>query len=327
MLKRARKALRRVVLGDTDLPQQCTVAMRDPQSEVEVWLHGLGPDLNVTDNHVIASAAPSIIAMGLDDAWRPQIKSGTRLLLRLRQRGGDAALLGQLGLQSTEVVRTGGGDVHLFEVRSCENYCLPRLRIWRYSLFQAWLRARYRKNTDVSMTARSANAITVLFSCPRPVVLVSVALGDGGNIFPMNLMGPIGDGYFAFALNGRRQAASFVERAGRVAISSVPFDQATLARQLGANHRCEGVNWSELPFQVTQSAALGIPVPTFALRVREMEIEAIRKLGSHTLFVARIIRDESWSDSPQFFMIHGLYQEWRRNMGRVPSDAMSATAR
>jgi hypothetical protein len=93
------------------------------------------------------------------------------------------------------------------------------------------------------MTARSVSAMTVLFSCLRPVVLVSVTLGNGGNIFPMNLMGPIGNGYFAFALNSRRRAA---------------------------------------------------------------------------LFVARFVRDETWSDSLQF---------WRRNVGRVPSEAMSAAAR
>ena len=38
----ARKALRRIALGDTDLPQQCTAALQDPQTEVRVWLHGLG---------------------------------------------------------------------------------------------------------------------------------------------------------------------------------------------------------------------------------------------------------------------------------------------
>jgi flavin reductase (DIM6/NTAB) family NADH-FMN oxidoreductase RutF len=322
MLKLARKALRRVVLGDADLPQQCSIAMRDPQSEVDVWLHGSGPGVNVTDKHMIACASPSTVAVGLDGARRPQIEPGAQVLLKFHKRGGDGALLGQLGLQSSAVVQTGGRDLHLLEVRSCENYCLPRFRMWSYSLFHVWLRARNNTKTDVAMTARSASAMALLFSCPRPVVLVSVALGEVGNIFPMNLLGPIGNGYFAFALNSRRRAASLVERAGRVALSSIPFDQAGLARELGKNHRREAVMWSELPFRVTRSSALGIPVPAFASRVREMEIEAIRTLGSHTLFVARIIRDESWSDSPQFFMIHGLYQAWRRNMGLVESDAV-----
>jgi flavin reductase (DIM6/NTAB) family NADH-FMN oxidoreductase RutF len=318
MLRLARKAFKRAVLGNTDIPQQCTIAMSDPQSEVEVWLHGLGPGTNVTGSHTIACAAPSMIAMRLDGDYR-QIKPGMRLLLKFQERGTDGALLGQLGLQSSAVIQTGGGDLHLFEVRSCENYCQPRLRLWRYSLFHACLRARNNKNTDVAMTARAANAMTVLFTCPRPVFLVSVSFGDSGNIFPMNLTGSLGNGYFGFALNNRRQAASLVERAGRLALSSVPFDQAALARQLGKNHRREAVNWSELQLRLTPSAALGIPVPAFALRIREMEIEAIRKLGSHTLFVARIIHDERRSESPQFFMIHGFYQAWRRDTGRDPS--------
>jgi flavin reductase (DIM6/NTAB) family NADH-FMN oxidoreductase RutF len=316
MLSLARKTLRRLVLGDADLPQQCTVALSDPQSEVEVWLDGLGRSLNVTHRHVIACAAPSLIAVGLGSGQQ-RMAPGTRARLKFYERGGSGALLGQLLLQSSAVVRTGGGDVHLFEVRNSDNYCQPRLRLFSYSLFQAWLRARSRHKTDVEMTASAAQAMTVLFSCPRPVVLVSIAFGDRGNIFPMNLMGSLSNGYFGFALNSRRRAASMVERAGRLALSSVPFDHAAVSRELGKNHRQEAVNWCELPFRVLPSAAFGIPVPAFASRVREMEVEVVRKLGSHTLFVARMIRDERWSDCPQFFMIHGLYEAWRRRMGRM----------
>jgi flavin reductase (DIM6/NTAB) family NADH-FMN oxidoreductase RutF len=322
MLMLARKALRRAVLGDADLPQQCSIAMRDPQPEVEVSLHGLGTAIDVTASHMIACASPSTIAVGLDSASRPRIETDTLLRLKFHQRGGNGVLLGQLGLERSAVVPTAGGrDLHLLEVRSCENHCVPRFRKLSYALFQAWLRARENRSaySDVPMTARAASAMTVLFFCPRPVVLVSVALGDGGNMFPMNLMGPIGNGYFAFALNSRRKAVSLVERAGRVALSGIPFEQAGLARQLGKNHRREAVNWSDLPFPTAQSSALGIPVPAFATRVRELEIETVRKLGSHTLFVARIVRDESWSDSPQFFMIHGLYQARRNSGGQLQS--------
>lgn len=310
MIKAARRIVRRVLLGEIDLPQQCTVAMRDPQSEVEVWLHGSGPGVNVTGNHVIACAAPSTIAIGLDRPWQP----GTPLLLKFHQRGTPGVLLGQLGLESSSVVPTGGGNIQLLKVRVCRNYCVPKLRLWGYFLFQAWLRARNNTNGDVQMTARATAAMNVLFTCPRPVVLVSVPVGERGNIFPMNLMGPIGQGYFAFALNSRRLASPLVERAGRVALSSIPFDQAAVARRLGKNHLREFIDWDGLPFPTTRSKALGIPVPAFATRVREMEIEAVRQLGSHTFFVARIVHDEHRSDSEQFFMIHGLYQAWRQSL-------------
>ena len=158
MLKLARKTLKRVVLGNADLPEQCTVAMSDPQSEVAVWLHGLGPPVDVTERHAIVCAAPPIVVMRLDGAR--QIEHGAALRLKFCDRGedrdGDGVVLGQLELQSSGVVETGGGDIYLFEVRSSQNYCLPRLRIWGHSLFQAWLRARSKRITDVAMTARAA---------------------------------------------------------------------------------------------------------------------------------------------------------------------------
>jgi flavin reductase (DIM6/NTAB) family NADH-FMN oxidoreductase RutF len=183
--------------------------------------------------------------------------------------------------------------------------------MWAHQLLQMYFQWRRGGDTDVRMDALGTRSMMVFFICPRPVVLVSVMHGETGNIFPMNLMGPIGKDYMAFSLNSSRQAAPLVERAGCVVFSNVPSEQSEVARQLRGNHRQKSVRWDQLPFETKPSAALGIPVPCFALRVREMEVEAVRKLGSHTLFVARVIRDECRSAGPQFTMIHGIYQARR----------------
>jgi flavin reductase (DIM6/NTAB) family NADH-FMN oxidoreductase RutF len=165
------------------------------------------------------------------------------------------------------------------------------------------------------MSLLAARSMNVFFMCPRPVVLVSVRHQEAGNLFPMNLFGPVGVGSFAFALNSTRKAAPLVERAGRVALSSVPFNQAEVARRLGKNHLKESVDWAQLPFSTTPSPALGLPVPSFALRVRELEIVAARRLGSHSLFFARQLGDERWKQDLQFCMIQGIYQAWRLRAG------------
>jgi hypothetical protein len=59
------------------------------------------------------------------------------------------------------------------------------------------------------------------------------------------------------------------------------------------------------------SAKFNIPVPEFALRIREMEVETVRKIGSHTFFVARVVSDERFSDAEELHAIHGFYQAWR----------------
>jgi hypothetical protein len=76
----------------------------------------------------------------------------------------------------------------------------------------------------------------------------------------------------------------------------------------------EFVDWNQLPFATRPSTMLGLPIPQFALRVRELEIQAVSKLGSHTLFFARLIRDERRAEDLQFCMIHGIYQAWRLRM-------------
>ena len=75
-----------------------------------------------------------------------------------------------------------------------------------------------------------------LFIRPHPVSLVSL-VGEGGwNIFPMNIMGDLDNGYFAFALKDSRRAAHLVELNGRIALSSVPLPQASVAYQFAVNH-------------------------------------------------------------------------------------------
>jgi flavin reductase (DIM6/NTAB) family NADH-FMN oxidoreductase RutF len=143
------------------------------------------------------------------------------------------------------------------------------------------------------------------------VVLVSFADEAGGNIFPMNIMGDLGNGYFAFALKDSRRTAHLVERTGRIALSSVPLPQASLAYRLAVNHTKEFIEWDQLPFATKMSTTFNIPVPVFTQRVREMEIEKVHSIGSHTFFVARIICDETFSKVPGLSVIHGFYQAWR----------------
>ena len=152
----------------------------------------------------------------------------------------------------------------------------------------------------------------VFFICPRPVVLVTAGYCETSNIFPMNLMGAIGRGYFAFALTTGREATLLIERCRRLALSVIPIEHERLAYELARNHRKERVDWSQLPFPTKSSTLLDLRVPQFAPHVTEMQVEAVRNMGSHTLFVAKILHEEHSSDELNFFMVHGIYNTWRQ---------------
>ena len=301
-------AVRRIFLGKLNQPQQCNIGIDDPQPEVRVWLHGIGAARDVTFTHSIACAAPFTICIG-GGVWPCDRTPGERLALQFHERGGEKRLLAELALRHTTSILTKGPALHLFQVESCKNYCLPKGRLWAHYLHLAYLQSR--STSHVRMSACEAHAMIAAFICPRPVVLVSAVSGDRSNLFPMNLLGSLGDGYFAFALDSTRLAAPLVASAGTVVLSTIPMEHSEVARQLGKNHKKESISWNQLPFSTRPSTACGIPVPCFASRVIEMQVETTRNLGSHTFFVARIIRDERRSDGQQFFMIHGIYQSWR----------------
>ena len=309
ILQRSRSVIRKFVFGDTLIPQEFTIALADPQTEIAVWLHGLAGPIDVTRRITTACCAPLTVGVSLDQGqWSA---SARRISLEFCERRDAQRLLGEIRLAPKTTIPLSSSDLILFRVLGSTNHCLPKPRLWAHFLNQAYSNWRNLQSFDVKMTALELRAAMVTFIRPHPLGLVSLAGEAGGNIFPMNLMGELGNGYFGFALKDSRRASHLIEDAGRIALSSVPMPLCSLAFQYAANHTKESIDWEEIPFALKPSKEFRIPVPASAPRVREMTVEQVHWIGSHTLFVARIISDEQFSDELQVHVIHGFYQHWR----------------
>ena len=310
----ARKALRQLVFGPP-IPQFCTVALTDPQSEVRVWLSGLGAPLDVTHVNVIATARPFTVGIGLENIPDEATIKSTPLFLGFSDRSGDTSLLGEIQLSYAETIRIGDRVLCLFRTTRSTNRCLPKSVVWRRHLDFARQQQRVAKGPsppETKMITRELFALSTFYICPRPVVLVSVVDGKAGNIFPMDLIGPIGRQHFSLALHCTSTAIPLIERSRRVALSSVPAEQISIAYALGKNHKKADFHWNQVPFDLTTSPAFGLPIPEFALAVRELDVEEIRALGSHKLFICRTRANQIRSQGLQLSFVHGFYQARRQ---------------
>ena len=305
------RALKKIVYGDTSIPQEFTIGLRQPQGEVAVYLHGFGAQLDVTERHTMACCAPFIIGVSMDGAGNASRRKSSDISLRFCERGGDKRMLGVIRLAPKTVVPLGGSELVLFDVVGSTNYCLARLRLWAHYLPAAYTNWRTFQTFDVKMRSREIRASQVAFIRPHPLMLGSVNGESCGNIFPMNLLGDLGNDHLAFALKDSRRAAHLVERVGAIAVSNVPLSLCSVAFKLAINHTKDSIDWSRLPFPLTLSRNLLIPVPSAAPRVREVKVDQVHKIGSHTLFIARTISDEWHSNDPQVHIVHGFYQHWR----------------
>jgi flavin reductase (DIM6/NTAB) family NADH-FMN oxidoreductase RutF len=296
------------------------IGLPDPQPEVGVWLCSPDEAQDVTYRNVIACAHPLVIGIGLDGG-RNAGTGQTRLSLQFRERSGRNQLLGEIDLRLSDCIPAGSAQLHLFTVLNCRNYCLPRAQRWEYDLrciFERWSSRIRRKIPEICQTPLETRCLSTLYTCPRPVVLVSVTDGSLYNIFPMDLIGPVSSKGFCLALHNTSAPLPLLEHSRRIALSNVPIEQKTLAYNLGKNHSRPPFSKDLIPFDTVTSALFGLPVPRFAMRVREMQIVAIRPMGSHRLFVCEILEDRAYSSGLHLFVIHGLYQAWRQQ--RTPKD-------
>jgi flavin reductase (DIM6/NTAB) family NADH-FMN oxidoreductase RutF len=311
LMQQSRQAIKNLVFGDTLLPQEFTVGMVEPQAEIAVWLHGPDQPVDVTQRHSTACSDPFRVCIAFPDGQPARLGSFSRWSLKFCERNGRKRVLGEIGLSQIENISIEELKLGLFGARSAINYCLPQMRLYAHYLFHVYSQWNKANTSGMTMSFLDRRAAMVTFIRAHPVSLVSVVGGSGGNIFPMNIMGDLGNGYFAFALKDSRRAAHLVECAGQLALSSVPLSHASLAYQLAINHTKDSIAWEQLPFATVCSATFGIPVPAFAKRVRELKVETIHRIGSHTLFIARIIADDRLASGPELCVIHGFYQYWR----------------
>jgi flavin reductase (DIM6/NTAB) family NADH-FMN oxidoreductase RutF len=306
-----REVIKKITFGETLVPQEFTLGLPDPQMEISVWLDSAGVLMDVTRRHSMVCAAPLTICVGFDSGQFPDEDDLSRVKLRLSRRDGAKQILGELVLKPKSVVTRDKVHFVLFEPRSSRNFCLSKARLWTHYLLHAYRQWRRDNTNGISMTFLERRATMVMFIRPHPIALVSVGSEDNGNIFPMNLFGDLGAGYFGFALRADRVAGKLVESSGRIAISTMPLLQGAIAYQLANNHTKQSVDWNQLPFLTKPSPEFSIPVPDFAVRVRELDIEEVSKIGSHRFFLAKMIRDEVLSEASAFCSIHGFYQSWR----------------
>ena len=313
-IRRARTALRQFVFGPP-IPQFCTVGLKYPQSEVRVWLRGLGSPLDVTDTNVIVAARPFTVGIGLERIPDAATIERAHLFMNFSDHSGDNRWLGEIRLSYAETIRIGDRALCLFRGSRSTNRCLPRSVVWRRYLDFARRQRRIAKGPtppETRMIIRELFALSTFYICPRPVVLVSVVDGNAGNIFPMDLIGPIGGQHFTLALHGTSTAVSPMERSRRVALSGVPVEQISIAYGLGQNHKKTDFRWNQISFDLTTSPAFGLPIPEFALSVKEMEIEEVRAMGSHKLFICRTEVSHFRSHGLQLSFVQGFYHARRQ---------------
>lgn len=295
------------------LPQWSTVAVAAPQQVATATLHWDGSSADVTADHTVASLVPLVIATSLDAGQHP--------VLEYRDSA-TGKLLGVLRLAQKASVATEKTSIILYHVTAGEHRCLG----WPLRVWNGWLQNRLMlKNRSPQHFAPEPAAVQQLmiaYLCPRPVILVSVDTSGHRNIFPMDLIGPLErSGLFSLALRSTSVSVPVMREVRRVALSSIPATMKAAVYQLAGHHKQPLSGWNALSFPVRPSREFGIPAVAAALRIQELDIVHSQEVGSHMLFLGRIVSDEKLAGGTQLHHTAGFHQAYRHRHGTQLAEA------
>jgi flavin reductase (DIM6/NTAB) family NADH-FMN oxidoreductase RutF len=286
------------------------ISLQQPQETIRVRLVTADREFDVTGNNVIAALKPLTISIGLDARMRSAVELGSLPELHLVDENFKRPI-GVLRLHHLRHWNAADALLGMFEVLHGTHRCTP----WPRRTWDGWMyRRAARRNTrpdSLALTPSAVEQTMVFYLRPRPVYLVSVDDGEHSNIFPMDLVGPVVPERFTLALRNTSPSVETIRRTRKVALSSVPAGDCQIAYQLGAHHNKITIDRESLPFKLSRSKEFSLPIPITALRVRELDILDFQSIGSHTLFVGRIVSDDSMRSGPQMFHTCGVHQQLR----------------
>ncbi|HWY13984.1 MAG TPA: flavin reductase family protein [Rhizomicrobium sp.] len=293
------------------VPQWAPVGIIPPQGAISVSLLWNGKAADVTENHTIASLKPVTVAIGLDGTTH-DLASGTLEFVDTTTR----KPIGSLQISRVAGRNTGGAQIGFFRIVEADHCCLP----WPQRPWNAVLQARairkYKKPHNFHMPPAAVQQLMIFYICPRPVVLVSVSEGRHSNLFPMDLIGPLANGYFTLALRNTSVSVPAMVKAPRLAISGMPAEHKDVVYKLGEHHKKQFVDWDKLPLPVILTEKLKLPAIGSALWIRELSVEASEVIGSHTFFTCRVVSERQLSSGLQLHHTAGFHQEFRRRRGK-----------
>lgn len=295
--------LKRVLLGPHAIPQWVPIGLHDPQDQVDVLLCARGDVRDVTRNNVVAALRPLTIGLTLPADETP----ARRADLLFRERRESGTLLGTIGLEFSTSIPVGSYRYWLCGTLGHTNRCLAPPRRWFHELRQVRAMFRSKEAFNFRLAPMELLRLFVFYCCPRPVSLVTVGWQDALNMFPMDLIGETEAGVFSMALRRTSPAVELIRQSKRLTLSGAPDDLRDHVYALGKHHRVRTIDVSALPFETEPSPLLRLPMLKSAVRVREIEVLETSVVGSHQLFLTRVLHDERRSRAPQMFHASGFY--------------------
>lgn len=174
---------------------------------------------------------------------------------------------------------------------------------------------RTRKD-DLRLPGNLYDQVRIGYATPRAIAMITVSDSSGSmNMFPTDLHGPVGSGYYAGSLRQGGKATQQVEQWGMITLSEVETHWYREAYSFGKNHMKDLSHPDGFPLSSVRSQENKLALPVSVVHYRELRRIDSLDLGIHKIHFYKTLHEGRVSDGHSLAHIHCFYAQWRNAQG------------
>ena len=279
---------------------------------------------DVTASHLFLGYKPVIIGLLAQDTDESFLSDHSEFCLTLVQDAfksntkwknfpTDRAAVATMMLKKIQQRDFDGKRIYLFEGDQAKHRFLGRSHQLVNNVRE---KMKIRPKDNVGLPGNLFDQVRIAYSIPRKISVMTVSDDTLVNMFPTDLHGFIGNGYYAGSLRIGGNANAQVESLRRVVISDVDASSYLEVYSMGRNHMMDLQNEPRFMLHHRRSRVFNFPLPEWALRYREMIHIGSHDHGIHRIHFYRIVHSEVLANAgPTLGHIHQYYAQWRMDQG------------
>lgn len=174
----------------------------------------------------------------------------------------------------------------------------------------------FKRKDDLWLPGNLYDQVRIGYATPRTISLITVCDSTGRmNMFPSDLHGPVGGGYYAGSLRHNGKATQQVEQCETIALSEVKAHWYREAYSFGRNHMKDLSSPDGFPLSPIISRKNEIPLPESVVHYRELGRVDSLDLGIHRIHFYETLHEERVNEEHSLAHLHCFYAQWRNDQG------------
>jgi hypothetical protein len=288
---------------------------------VFVTAGGITTPVEVTANHLFLGYKPVVMALCIPTgtAQTEWLQRYDEICIMLdstarkpdtfwRGHSLSSAAVAKMILKKTRTLPLGETTVLFYEGSWGEHHFLSG---FHQSINRTKKKLSNTNSGGITLDTNLADQVRIAYAIPRIISLVTLRDGDTMNMFPTDLHGPTGSGYYLSSLRHGGKACQQVLKSKTVALSDVRADWYRYVYDLGKNHMAQPVDPQQFKLAANSTQRFNLPLPEPVLHYRELTVTDYFDAGIHRIILYRIETDVSVAPGKRLSHLHQYAVQWR----------------